>query len=98
MNVEIAVVISVMSFAFAVYQGISTMKRSSKKDTKEDTLQIATVMVKLEDIDKGVKSIREDIKDVKSDIQENRERIIKTEESVKQAHKRIDEIFKGAKL
>ena len=38
-----------------------------------------------------------DIKDVKSDIRENRERIIKAEESIKQAHRRIDEINKEAK-
>lgn len=37
------------------------------------------------------------MRDVRSDIQQNRERIIKAEESVKQAHKRIDEMIKGVK-
>lgn len=97
MNVEIAVVISVLSLIFTVFQGASAMKRNSKKDTKEDTVQLATVIVKLEDIDRGVKSIQEDMRDVRSDIQQNRERIIKAEESVKQAHKRIDEMIKGVK-
>ena len=97
MTAEIAVIISALSLAFAVYQGTVNMRRTGRKDTKEDSLQIATVMVKLEDIDQGVKSIRMDIKDVKSDIRENRERIIKAEESIKQAHRRIDEINKEAK-
>ena len=90
MNTETAVVISALSFAFTVYQGIVNMRRRNKRDIESDTVQMATVIVKLEDIDRGVKNIQEDIKDVKSDIQENRERIIKAEESLKQAHKRIN--------
>ena len=95
MTVEIAVVISVISLIFTLYQGIANLKRSKKNEDKKDASELTTVIVKLENIGNGVAEIKSELSNVKLDIKENRERIIKVEESTKQAHKRIDGINKN---
>ena len=92
MMVEIALVLSALSLIFNIYTGISNMKRGHKQDVKEDTSQIASVLVKLENISAGIAEIKNDINSIKNDVREDHDRIIRLEESSKQAHKRIDEI------
>lgn len=91
MTIEIALLISGISLAFGIYQGITTLKRNSKVDVKNDASELTTVIVKLENIGAGITEIKSEMTNVKNDIKENRERIIKVEESAKQAHKRLDE-------
>ena len=47
MTLELSIVISVLSVSFALYSGISNLKRNDKKDTAEETAQLTTVIVKL---------------------------------------------------
>ena len=68
MTVEVAVLISGVSLAFALYQGITNMKRNKTQDDKSDASQLTTVIVKLENIGEGVNEIKSDIKNVKEDI------------------------------
>ena len=92
MTIEITLLISIISISFAIYFGIKSSKRNEIKDTKSDTAQLTTVIVKLENIGIGVTEIKSELFNVKNDIKEDRERIIRIEESVKQAHKRIDKL------
>lgn len=92
MTIEVALVISGLSLAFGIWQGISSMRRNNRKDDREDATQLTTVIVKLENISNGVNEIKNEINNVKNDIKESREKIIRLEEAVKQAHKRIDQI------
>lgn len=92
MTIEVAIVISGLSLAFGIYTGISNLKRNQKADTKQDTAELTTVIVKLENIGNGITEIKSEMTNVKNDIKEDRERLIRVEESAKQAHKRIDEI------
>lgn len=94
MTIEVALIISVLSVGFGIYQGISNIKRNEKSDTKADASQLTTVIVKLENIGTGITEIKSEMTNVKNDIKENRERIIKVEESAKQAHKRLDSFEK----
>lgn len=66
--------------------------RNLKGDTKSDTSEMTTVIVKLESISENVKEVKNDIKDVKGEIDSMRERITIVEQSTKSAHKRIDGI------
>ena len=50
------------------------------------------VIVKLEDISAGISEIKADLSNVKGDVKELTERLIIAEESVKLAHRRIDEL------
>lgn len=94
MTIEVAILISGISLAFAIYQGITNMKRNAKTDIKNDASQLTTVIVKLENIGNGITEIKSEMTNVKNDIKESRERIIKVEESAKQAHKRLDSFEK----
>ena len=90
MTIEVALLISGVSLAFGIYQGITNMRRNSKKDDQHDAAQLTTVIVKLENIGIGITEIKSEMSNVKNDIKESRERLIKVEESAKQAHKRLD--------
>lgn len=90
MTIEVALLISGISLAFGIYSGIANMKRNQASDTKRDTAELTTVIVKLESIGTGITEIKSELTNVKNDIKESRERIIKLEESAKQAHKRLD--------
>ena len=92
MTMEVALVISGISLAFGLYQGVSNIKRAEKQENKSEATQITAVIVKLE----GVNEIKADMRNIKNDIYEIRERLTKVEESSKSAHHRIDEM-KGAK-
>ena len=94
MTIEVALLISGISVAFGIYAGVVNLKRNEKADTKADTAEMTTVIVKLENIGNGITEIKNEMINVKNDIKEDRERIIRVEESAKQAHKRIDEITK----
>lgn len=73
MTIELALVISGLSVAFAIYQGICNLRRNNKLDDKKDATQLTTVIVKLENIGDGVTEIKSDLKNIKDDIKEFRE-------------------------
>lgn len=79
-------IISALALLFSAYQFV----RSSQK---EDTGQITTVLVKLENIAELVAEIRQDVRDDRAERQELRDRVVAVEQSTKSAHKRIDEIY-----
>lgn len=96
MTIELALLISAASLAFAIYQGVSNMKRNKTADDKKDATQLTTVIVKLENISAGISDIKADMRNVKDEVKEMRERLIKVEDSAKSAHRRIDELhFSG---
>lgn len=95
MTLELSIVISVLSVSFALYSGISNLKRNDKKDTAEETAQLTTVIVKLENIGDGVSEIKSDMKNVKGEVQELRERLVAVEQSAKSAHRRLDGLTGG---
>lgn len=92
MTIEVALVISGLSLAFGIYQGVSNMKRNQKSDNFEEATQMTTVIVKLENIGSGISDIKADMKNINEEVRELRDRVIKVEHSAKEAHRRIDEI------
>ena len=95
MPIEYTIIISVISVictVIGVSIGLGNLRRNSKLDDMHESAQLTRVEVQLEHIDKNVCSITHDMSDIKSEIKEQRERMVRVEESIKQAHKRIDEI------
>ena len=88
----IALVISALSLIFGVYSGINSIQRKNRSDSRRDASEMTMVIVKLEDISSGISEIKTDLSNVKGDIKEITERLIVAEQSVRQAHKRLDEI------
>lgn len=79
------IIISVSSLLFAIYSLVS-------KNNKENTSELTTVIVKLENIGSGIRDIKAEIANMKDDQKEDHERLIKVEASVATVWKRIDEI------
>lgn len=88
----IIIIISLFSLLFAIYSGGASIKRSYKKDVSRESADLTMVIVKLEDISAGISEIKADLSNVKGDVKEITERLIIAEESVKLAHRRIDEL------
>lgn len=89
MTIEVALVISAVSLAFGIYQGVSNMKRNSKYDIKTDASQLTTVIVKLENIGNDITEMKGDLRDVKVDIKEHSERLVKVEQQIKVLNKTV---------
>ena len=95
MPIEYTIIISFVSVVCTVIGvsiGMSNLRRNSKLDDRHESSQFARLEIRLEHIDKNVNIIVCDINAIKDEIKEHRDRILRTEESTKQAHKRIDEI------
>lgn len=92
MEIEIALLISGITMAFGIYSGIAAIKRSNKSDDRKESAQMTTVIVKLEGISEGISEIKSELRHVKKDVKEITERLIVAEQSVKLAHRRLNEI------
>jgi len=97
MTIEVALLISGISLAFGLYQGVSNLKRNNNIDVKKDVSEMTTVIVKLENIGNGITEIKSELGNVKQDMKEIIERLVKVEESSKSAHKRLDTCEKYCK-
>ena len=78
------IVISLASLLFAVYSLLS-------KNSKENTTELTTVIVKLENISSGISDIKAEMANVKNDQKEDHDRLIKVESSVSSLWKTFNE-------
>ena len=62
------------------------------KDGKRGTVTMTTVVIKLENISNGVNEIKGELRGVREDVRDVRERQAKSEESLKSAWNRINEL------
>lgn len=94
MTVEISLLLSGISVAFAVFFGISSKNRNDRKDTEQETEDRASthtlLMTKLENIADDVKDIKRDYRETNIEVQNLRERVVAVEQSLKSYHKRLD--------
>ncbi len=86
----IALFVTLISVAFAVYFGLKNAKRSDTSDIERKAAETATINVKLDQIGGDVRDIKYDMTAVKRDVQSLTERMITVEQSTKSAHHRID--------
>ena len=84
----IAVGISVLTFMFSVYVHTS-------KDNTDNTTERTTVIVKLDNIEKGVDGIKSEMSSLRNDQRDDHDRLIKVETSLASLWKRINEISIG---
>lgn len=98
MTIELSLLLSGISVAFAVYFGMHTKHRNEEKDTVEktegQTEKNTMVMVKLENIADDIKDIKRESRENRESIGMLRERIANVEQSVKSCHKRLDGVLK----
>lgn len=94
MSVEITLLISLFSASFAFLSGVVTLHRNARKDHKEDAGQIAMIMEKLANISLGIAELKENLVQLSNEQGDIKVRLAGLEASVRQAHKRIDEMKK----
>lgn len=95
MNVSMGLLITLVGLlctATGVVLGLFKHSRDRKKDVKSDATESAIIRTKLDNIGQTVDSIRIEFKASDQRWTALSERAIRNEESVKQAHKRIDKI------
>ena len=72
--------------------GLAGWLRNHDTDNERDPSNLTTVIVKLENIRVGISELKSDLKRTAEDLKGIDRRLTVVEESVKQAHKRINEI------
>jgi len=80
---EYSIVISVCSLLLAIYTFLS-------KNNKDNTSQLTTVIVKLENISEGISDIKNELNSVKEDQRKDHDEIVRINESLKSAWKIIN--------
>lgn len=81
----VPIFISICSLLLAVYTFLY-------KNNKDNTSELTTVIVKLENIGAGITDIKAEIASMKTDQKEDHDRLIKVESSVATMWKRYDEL------
>lgn len=101
MPIELTILLSVASVCVSVIMATHNISRNRKQDTTAEVAERARQSTKLDNIDSGIKDIKNDIIAFKSDIKSDMngvsnkmetlgKEIVRIDESTKQAHKRIN--------
>lgn len=93
MTIEITILISVVSVAFAIYFGLKSNRRSDVKDIEDRAANNAKVNMKLDNISQTVNDIKYDISATKKEVRDLTERVVSVEQSTKSAHHRLDDLL-----
>lgn len=84
-----------VSACISIFVTIWALNRDNKKDTKEDTETTVTVREEIKYISRGVEDIKYDTRSLTTTINGLNDRLIRVEESVKNAHDKIDKMKSG---
>ncbi len=79
----------IIALGALIISGLSLI-RAFSKDSKGNTTELTTVIVKLETIASDIVEIKKDIRSVKTDIREHAERITKVEQKVEALEKIVN--------
>ena len=90
MSIEITVLISAVSVAFAVFFGLKNSRRADTKDIEERVKGDTRINMKLDEIVSDVKDVKAELTSMRQDIKTLNDRMIKAEESIKSAHHRLN--------
>ncbi len=98
MTIELALLISIVSVSFSIFFGIKNNKKSDEKDIAERIARDTRTDMKLDEISKDVKEVKETVRNIQNDVKDHEGRIVKLEASYKAEHKRLDELFAMVEL
>lgn len=95
-EITLAVLVSIASLSFSVYMGLRGNRKTSEKEIAERVTRETRVEMKLDEICKDNKEVKEIVKSIQNDVKDHEGRIVKLEASYKAEHKRLDEVFRMA--
>ena len=91
MTIEIALLISIISVSFSVFFGLKNNKKSDVKDIEDRVARDTKTDMKLDEISKDVKEVKETVRNIQNDVKDHEGRIVKLEASYKRLHEREDD-------
>lgn len=91
--IEITLLISIISVSFSVFFGLKNSRKTDEKDIAERIARDTRTDMKLDEISKDVKEVKETVRNIQNDVKDHEGRIVKLEASYKAEHKRLDELF-----
>ena len=83
----ISLLLTVISVTGVIVFGITSAMRNKTKDDKEQSSQLTTMIVKLENISTTCTEIKNELFNVKEEMKEHAKRLTIVEQSVKSAHR-----------
>ena len=89
-------IVSIGSLCVALAAFLLSIYNNGKKESKEESEELAKIMTRLVSLSEDVREIKEDfrreISDLKASHQQDHDRIIKLEMKMESANKKIDEL------
>lgn len=93
------VLVSLTALLLSAYNSTKGNKKTDEKEIAERIARETRADMKLDEINKDTKEIKETVKSIQSDIKDHEGRIVKLEASLKALHKRLDmERKEGAEI
>lgn len=84
----VTIAVSIVSLLLAIYTFLS-------RNNKENTTELTTVIVSLDNIKSGIADIKAELNSIKTSQREDHDKLIRVEESLKSAWKQINKIQVG---
>lgn len=79
---DMSAIIGILALCVSALACVTTLRRNHRKDDADDSAQMTTVIVKLENIGDGVRDIKKDLAEVRADVKDHGERIVRLESAV----------------
>lgn len=92
MTIEITILVSLVSVAFAIFFGLKSNRREDVKVIEERATRNAEINYKLDSISNNVNDIKYDISATRKKVEDIDKRLVIVEQSSKSAHHRIDRL------
>lgn len=96
MTVEVALLISFISVGFSVFSIMKNSKKSDREDIANRIERDTRVDMKLDEISKDVKEVKDTVRSIQNDVKDHEGRIVKLEASCKRVHERIDSLMRNS--
>ena len=89
-EVNLAIVISIISISIAAYNTFSGQKHLHKVDMQHDTTEMATVLVELKHIGTVISEVKSEVGALRNDYQGLRDKVIANEQYIQSNQRRFD--------
>lgn len=82
-TVFITITVSIIALVISAVSVFTNMRRANKKDDKDASAQMTTVIVKLENIGDDIKDVKTDVRELRGDMMNHTERLAAIEQKVR---------------
>mgnify|MGYP003292962434 CR=1 FL=1 len=91
----ITILISFCALCFSIYMGVRGNKKTDTKEVETRVERETRLDMKLDEIIRDVKEVKETVRNIQSDVKDHEGRIVKLEASYQRLHERVDNFPHG---